>query len=45
MLKTSNQEVFTGLDVVYFKELWRIACMVQEASINMSTRAQTYKNN
>ena len=31
VIKTSNQEVLIGLDVVHFKELWRIACIAQEA--------------
>ena len=41
VIKTSNQEVLIGLHVVHLKELWRIACIAQKASVNVSTRAQT----
>ena len=31
------------MDVIHFKELWRLACKAQEAQINVKTRAQAKK--
>ena len=43
VIPNNCQEVLIGMDVVHFKELWRLACKTEQARVSVNTRAQTLK--
>ena len=43
VVNDNRPEVFVGMDVVHFKELWRLACKDQASQVNVTTRGQAKK--